>query len=113
MRLFSKSPAAVAIATFLSLYFPPAFGSQYRLCIGEFDEKCPVVHNVFGGCGSDPNILADNTCAIRMQESVKHLPYRIIHQGSHGGNRCGYEWYSIECLDDAQPPPNVPNSQNQ
>lgn len=97
----------------LPLYSATAFGSQYRLCIGEFDEKCPVSHNVFGPCGSSPDVMADNTCAIRMQGTVRHLPYRIIHQGSHDGNRCGYEWYSIECLDDAQPIPNAPDVQKQ
>jgi hypothetical protein len=87
------------------LAISPATGREYRLCVGEFDEKCPVSHNVSGGCGANADAIADATCAIRLQGEVKHIPYRLIHQGTHEGNRCGYEWYSIECLDDFQMPP--------
>lgn len=73
--------------------------AEYRLCIGEFDEKCPVSHTVWAGCGSNPDTVADNTCAITVQGQKKFVPHRLVHQGSHEGNRCGYEWYSIVCLD--------------
>jgi hypothetical protein len=76
-----------------------SYGRDYRLCIGEFDEKCPVSHNVFAGCGTDPDTVADNTCAVTVQGQKKFLPHRLIHQGSHDGNRCGYEWYQIECIE--------------
>lgn len=76
-----------------------AEAKDYRLCIGEFDEKCPVGHDVYAGCGADPDVVADSTCAISLQGKKTLVPHRLIHQGSHSGNRCGYEWYSIECLD--------------
>jgi hypothetical protein len=77
----------------------PSHARDYRLCIGEFDEKCPVAHNVYAGCGANPDTVADNTCAVTVQGQKKFMPHRLIHQGSHDGNRCGYEWYSVECID--------------
>ncbi len=83
----------------LALSYSPAAAKDYRLCIGEFDEKCPVSHNVFAGCGANPHAIADETCALVVQGQKTYVPHRLIHQGSHDGNRCGYEWYSIECID--------------
>jgi hypothetical protein len=99
-RMGTVSLTAVFTLQLLSM----AAARDYTLCIGEFDEKCPVAHNVFGGCGSKPDAIADSTCAIRFQGQVTSIPYRIIHRGSHDGNRCGYEWYLIECLEDVRPP---------
>ncbi len=95
-ELFIAGAALSLVSTFFSF----AAAREYRLCVGEFDEKCPVSHNVFAGCGANADTVADNTCAIRLQGQLRHIPYRLIHQGSHDGNRCGYEWFSIECLDD-------------
>jgi hypothetical protein len=96
---------AFAFAIVLACAFSccPAVGKDYRLCIGEFDEKCPVSHNVWAGCGANPDTVADNTCAVTVGGQKKLIPHRLIHQGSHDGNRCGYEWYSIECMDQGAP----------
>jgi hypothetical protein len=76
-----------------------ASATNYRLCIGEYDEKCPVSHNVFAGCGAGADVVAANTCAKVQNGQKVSVPYRLIHEGSHSGNRCGYEWYTIECKD--------------
>jgi hypothetical protein len=76
-----------------------AAAKDYRLCIGEFDGKSPVAPIVYAGCGADPQKVAAETCAIYVEGQPKAVPYRLIHEGSHDGNRCGYEWYTIQCLE--------------
>jgi len=97
--MLSAMSLALGLTSVLGAYGAAANAKDYRLCIGEYDEKCPVSHDVFAGCGADPDIVAENTCAITLQGQKKYIPHRLIHQGSHDGNRCGYEWYSIECID--------------
>jgi len=90
----------ILIAGVVTAISAPAVAKEYRLCIGEYDQRCPVSHNVFAGCGASPDIVAADTCAKTTRDGKKEsVPYRLIHQGSHGGNRCGYEWYLIECQD--------------
>ena len=76
-----------------------AEASSYRLCIGEYEKNCPQPHDVFATCYADPDVVADNTCAITVQGSRTAVPHRLIRQSSQSGNRCGYEIYLIECQD--------------
>jgi hypothetical protein len=100
MQASVKGPIVGSILFSICLQASSVQAAEYRLCIGEFDQKCPVAHSVYAGCGADPQAVAASTCAIYLDGQKKSVPYRIVHQGSHDGNRCGYEWYSINCLDD-------------
>jgi hypothetical protein len=73
--------------------------SRFTLCIGEFDPNCPFAHDAFGSCGASPEELAKNICSLTVDGQKRFSPYRLIHSGSHSGNRCGYEWFTVECHD--------------
>lgn len=78
-----------------------AAASTYRLCIGEFEEKCPFPHEAFAGCYANPDTEADRICTVSAGGQQTAVPHRIIHEGQRSGNRCGYELYIIECMDRA------------
>ena len=70
-----------------------------RVCIGEYEDKCPVSKQAFFGCGTTFDQAANSVCAITIDGQRKVSPYRVIKQGDHDGNRCGYTWGVIQCLD--------------
>src|SRR5437660_141142 len=73
---------------------------EFRVCIGEYEDKCPVSKDAMFGCGTTFDQAATSLCAITVDGQKKVSPYRVIPQGTHDGNRCGYSWGRIQCLDD-------------
>jgi hypothetical protein len=78
-----------------------SFANQtIRICIGEDQANgCPVSKDAMFGCGTTIDAAASQVCAITREGNKVISPYRVIHQGSHEGGRCGYEWYQVTCLD--------------
>jgi hypothetical protein len=69
-----------------------------RICIGEDQANgCPVSKDAMFGCGTSIDVAASQVCATKDGRKTVS-PYRAIHQGSHDGGRCGYEWYLVTCL---------------
>lgn len=80
---------------------PSSADMKFRPCVGEYDDKCPVAHDAWFGCGTTPDQMGQTLCTVHYPDGkTKTSPYRYVHQGSHEGNRCGYEWYSLTCLDE-------------
>ena len=75
--------------------------SKYTLCIGEFDKNCPVPHEAFGPCGTNPDQRAADMCSLTVNGQKQTSPFRLFHGGTQAGNRCGYAWYTVECHDAA------------
>lgn len=76
----------------------PANADQYRVCVGEYENNCPVSHDATFPCGTSPDDAARQLCTITDNNQRKTTPYKIIRQGSHDGNRCGYEWFMVICV---------------
>lgn len=69
----SPQPAAPAIVT-------------YKVCQGEYQQACPQ-HDVYLYCNSDLKAWAASHCT----------SYTTSHLSSRGGNKCGYELYTVVC----------------
>lgn len=68
---------------------------QVRLCIGQYQDRCSP-HEVFRGCGTDPNTVAREVCTISGQDP-NATKYNLVQSASRGGNRCGYAAFLIIC----------------
>jgi hypothetical protein len=69
-----------------------------RACIGE--KICPVNVQAMFPCGSTEQGASNNICTIYVGDGRKVIsPYRIVHQGDHEGNHCGYAWFLVTCFD--------------
>jgi hypothetical protein len=99
-----RSPLWIAlflIALFASLTFSAGrlnAEDRYTVCLGEFDRNCPVKHDVFIYCGTQIESEAKSICTVHDGDKDRVSPYQIVHQGSTGGNKCGYEWFLVTCL---------------
>ena len=82
----------------------PATASNFRVCIGEIENNCPVAHDAMFSCGTTFDQAASTLCAITADGQKKVSPYRVVPQGTHDGNRCGYSWGIIQCLDNLPGP---------
>ena len=70
----------------------------FRVCFGEDQANgCPVGHDAMFGCGVSIDDAAQQLCAITQNGQKTVAPYNYVHQGSHSGGHCGYEWYSLNC----------------
>jgi hypothetical protein len=96
IRLFSTLGFALVIVA--NLGSPVLADRQIRVCIGQYDNKCPVIYDAFFGCGTTLDTAATNVCTITRNGKKEVLPYQIIHQGDHSGNRCGYVWFLVICI---------------
>jgi hypothetical protein len=75
-----------------------ALADTFRVCMGEDQANgCPVSHDAMFGCGVSIDQAASQLCAITQNGQKTVAPYNYVHQGSHEGGRCGYEWYSLNC----------------
>jgi hypothetical protein len=73
-----------------------AFSQSTRFCIGE--KRCPVAAQALYSCGSDADQIAEQLCTVRLGGgNNKVLPHQLRHEGTHGGHRCGYSWYTVTC----------------
>jgi hypothetical protein len=79
--------------------FPAVASTDFRVCIGEIENNCPVAHTAMFGCGTTFDDAAKIVCAITKDGQKNVSPYRVIPQGTHDGNRCGYSWGLIQCYD--------------
>jgi hypothetical protein len=102
--MFHPKAVLFGVVAALASSGAPSFADQdFRACAGEYDSKCPVAHNAWFGCGTPPEQMAKNLCAVHYPNgTTKHSPFRYVHQGSHDGNKCGYEWYLITCIGDPE-----------
>ena len=68
-----------------------------RFCIGS--GNCPVLVQVMKNCGSDANRVAEEICTIhRAGGESRVLEYQLLHEGTRGGGKCGFNWYTVVCL---------------
>jgi hypothetical protein len=91
-----------AAALIFAMAFVPAMAAErnVRVCMGEDQANgCPVSRDAMFGCGVSIDAAASQVCAITKNGQKTVSPYRYLHQGSHEGGRCGYEWYSVTCID--------------
>jgi hypothetical protein len=102
MHRFKDSCLTIAVFALLStLSTERATADQtFRVCMGEDQANgCPVSKDAMFGCGVSPDAAAQSVCAVT-RDGQKTVPgYRTVHEGSHDGGRCGYEWYRVTCLD--------------
>lgn len=74
-----------------------AFSQSTRFCIGE--KLCPVSSPSLHPCGSNADQIAEEICTVRLGGGDnKVLPHRLVKEGTHGGHRCGYSWYTVTCI---------------
>jgi hypothetical protein len=88
-----------SLAAFLgaTLCVTAASAGTYSLCIGEYSEPekgspCPR-GQPYAYCGVDPKAEATKLCR---QEGSSGDPL-VVHLRSQGGNKCGYEFFTITC----------------
>lgn len=98
----SKHLAFLSTLVGAALYVIPAAAGSYNLCLGEYWQDgrhggpiCPAPggNQIYDYCYTNPNKKAAAICA---QEGSTGTP-TVVHTGSHGGNKCGYEFYVITC----------------
>jgi hypothetical protein len=79
----------------------PAFADRdVRVCIGEDQANgCPVAHNAMYRCNTTIVDAAKAVCTVYNRNGTQTVsPFRFVHQGSHEGGHCGYEWYVVTCV---------------
>ena len=101
--MFSKRELALISMGFVALISAATTARSadaYRVCIGEKEHDCPASHNLYASCGGNPHNVAKETCTIFEDgKPVGAGRYRLRHDDSAAGGHCGYEFYSITCLD--------------
>ena len=97
MRINVGTTAALIGAFGLMVQNPAAAESTIRACIGE--NNCPVAVQAMFACGSTVDTVAASVCTITRNGQRTVSAYRIILQGSHEGDHCGYRWFQVVCLD--------------
>jgi hypothetical protein len=91
--------AFVAAVCVLIGFIHGANAADFQVCIGQLEQNCPVAPTATFGCGTTFDQAAAMVCAVTVDGLKKISPYRIIPQGTKGGNQCGYAWGVIQCLD--------------
>ncbi|MEJ0013388.1 MAG: hypothetical protein WDM94_12350 [Bauldia sp.] len=67
-----------------------------RACIG--DKVCPVAVAAMFPCGYTELQVATEVCTLyKADGSTAVLDHSIVHQGTHAGNKCGYDWFLVTC----------------
>lgn len=98
----NKRCALLLMAFGFSFCALPASAGTYNLCLGEYwqDGKhfgtiCPAPggNQLYDYCYVNPNAVAKKICS---QEGSTAKP-TVVHTGTNGGNKCGYEYYVITC----------------
>jgi|SRR5882724_4019729 len=98
----TKYPVALIVFLAALQCVTAATAGTYSLCLGEYwqDGKhhgaiCPAPGGtqLYDYCYTDPKKIAAKICA---QEGSTGT-HTIVHTASHGGNKCGYEFYVITC----------------
>lgn len=98
MRYFTAYTIAITVATIGSILPSAAFADHFRVCMGEDQANgCPVSHDAMFGCGVSIDAAANQLCAVTTNGQKTVAPYNYVHQGSHSGGHCGYEWYDLNC----------------
>jgi hypothetical protein len=91
---------ASSVALVCGLIGTASADQTVRVCIGEDQANgCPVSKDAMFGCGMSIDAAAGQVCTVTRDGKKVVSPYRVMHQGSHDGGRCGYEWYQVTCLD--------------
>lgn len=97
MTKFVVSSFAFVAAT---LCLTAADAGTYNLCIGEYwmDGRhggaiCPGGGQPYAYCYTDPMVVARGLCK---QEGSNGTP-TVVETASHGGNKCGYAFFTITC----------------
>lgn len=81
---------------FVPPFAPLAGTKDVRACIGE--KNCPVSVNAMFPCGYTEERAGNEICTIYKGDGTKKvLDHSIVHQGTHGGNKCGYSWFQVTC----------------
>jgi hypothetical protein len=92
--------ATMCFAAFLATATAANSADAYRVCIGEKEHDCPASHNLYASCGANPHNVAKETCTIFEDgKPAGGGRYRLRHDDSASGGHCGYEFYSINCVD--------------
>jgi hypothetical protein len=104
--LMIKYLASSMVFLAASMCVTPAPAGSYSLCLGEYwkDGKhdhvnggaiCPAPGGtqLYDYCYVNPKAKAAGICR---QEGSTGTP-TVVHTASHGGNKCGYEFYVITC----------------
>ena len=98
IQLIRAACGVSIISLCLSTSINSAAADTIRVCFGEDQANgCPVNKDAMFGCGVSIDQAAEQVCAITRKGVKEVAPYNYIHQGSHEGGRCGYEWYSLTC----------------
>ncbi|WP_426237388.1 hypothetical protein [Pararhizobium sp. DWP1-1-3] len=91
--------ATVAIVALLPNMTSALADTTVRFCIGELVNKCPVQVQAFYTCGTSYEQAAADICTVYIDGTKKVSPFRLVKQGTHEGNQCGYGWAQVTCLD--------------
>lgn len=90
----------IAILGMLIVVVVPAAATEHRLCIGEYERGCPVSHDLYGYCGESVQLIVARNCTKIVDGKSQSVPFNFTQLGSRDGNKCGYTWFRVECLDD-------------
>jgi hypothetical protein len=97
---FRRAAIRYALALpLITIFQAPATAREYRVCIGEYERQCPE-HDVFEYCSGNPEAIAARVCSKTVNGVNQPGRFRLIMLGDRGGNKCGYSWYSLLCVDE-------------
>ena len=88
---------ALIAAACLTSWSQPASAEWYRVCIGQYANRCSGGYNYWFGCGTNRNGIAQRICTIYTPRGPIYRRVDTVTAASYGGNRCGYLIFDVFC----------------
>ena len=93
-----KTLAIGLVAVLVALVPNTALAQKTRVCVGEFENKCPASFDAWYPCGTSVDAAGRSVCEVHTGDGVQPGKFRVQKAWSKGGNRCGYEGFDIFCV---------------
>ena len=92
--LYAAAAAIIGVFSFDG----SASAESYRVCIGQYEHKCPTRKDAWFKCGTSIQSAGNRLCTIYTPGGPRPRPwnYRVLYDV--GGNRCGYLGLVVTCF---------------
>jgi hypothetical protein len=76
----------------------PASAESYRVCIGQYEHKCPAAKDAWFKCRTSIQSAGQSVCTIFTPSGPRYRNWSYRTSYDKEGNQCGYLGIVVTCL---------------